>query len=162
MFATMGAERFAGRLDRDRPDDVRGEASCALFGRAWALVSADGIRAVRAVGGWCPGWYRTGQQLSDVDDLERVLGVARALLRGDGVAEHDQAVRAGGGDRVRVQREGFLHPLGVDPLADPVLHAHPGPSRAAGETAVLAPVHLRRLPPADGLLPRAPPGALYS
>src|SRR5215472_2371545 len=37
------------------------------------------------------GTDRTGQQLGDVDDLQRVRGVARALLRGDGVAEHDQA-----------------------------------------------------------------------
>src|SRR6516225_12199842 len=58
---------------------------------------------------------RTGEELGHVDDFEGVLGVAGALLRGDGVAEHDQAVRAGGGDGVRVGREGFLDPLGVDP-----------------------------------------------
>ena len=43
--------------------------------------------------------HRTGQQLGHVDDFEGVLGLARALLGADRVAEHDQAVRAGGGDR---------------------------------------------------------------
>ena len=74
----------------------------------------------------------------------------------DRVAEHDQAVRAGGGDRVRGQRQGLLDPLGVDPLADALFHPHPRAAGAAAEAARLAPVHLGGLDAGDRLqdLPR--------
>ncbi len=89
--------------------------------------------------------YGARQQLSDVDYLQRLLSLARALLRRDRVAEHHQAVRAAGGDGVRVGAEGLVDPLGVDPLADPLFHPHPGAAGTAAEAALLAPVHLLRL-----------------
>src|SRR5690348_11157388 len=85
--------------------------------------------------------YRPGQHLGHVDDLQGLLGLTRALLGADRVAEHDHAVRAAGGDRVRVGAERLVDPLGVDPLPDPLFHPHPGAARAAAEPAVLAPVH---------------------
>src|SRR5260370_37509161 len=77
------------------------------------------------------GADRPGEQLRDVDDFEGVLGLAGGLLGADGVAEHDQAVGAGGGDGVRGQGQGLLDPLDVDPLADALFHPHPGPAGAA-------------------------------
>ena len=88
---------------------------------------------------------RADEQLRHVDDLQRLLRLARALLRGHRVAEHDQAVRAARRDGVRIGAERLVDPLGVDPLADPLLHPHPRAAGAAAEAALLAAVHLLRL-----------------
>src|SRR4029077_10542599 len=108
------------------------------FPARWDKKCGSAVRGPRTVrasvsvdGGGGGGTDRTGEELGDVDDFERVRGVAWALFRGDGVAEHDQAVPAGSGDGVGVQGEGFLDPLGVDPLADSLFHPHPGAAGAA-------------------------------
>src|SRR5580658_1653610 len=114
------------------------------------IIGAGAIGAGAARAGGLEG-DGTDQQLRDVDYFEAVLGFAGSLLGRDRIAEHDQAVRAGGGDGVRVQLEGLVDPLGVDPLADPLFHPHPGAARAAAEPAVLAPVHLLGLHARHGL-----------
>ena len=107
-----------------------GGRRCGGGGRRWRLHGAD-------------------QDLGDVHDFEGVFGFAGGFLGGDGVAQHDQAVGAAGGDGVRVGAERFVDPLGVDALADPLFHPHPGAARAAAEAAVLAPVHLLGLHAGD-------------
>src|SRR5208282_2886956 len=51
----------------------------------------------------------------------------------------------------RVGAERLVDPLGVDPLADPLLHPHPRPAGPAAEPALLAPVHLLRADTGDPL-----------
>src|SRR3984885_3718691 len=96
------------------------------------------------------------QELGDVDDLEGLLGLAGGFLGVDGVAEHDHAVGAGGGDGVGVQGEGLVDALGVDPLAGALFEPHAGAAGAAAEALALAPVHLLGPGAGDGVddLPR--------
>ena len=100
---------------------------CQLAGRSAGAGRGGGGRR-RGVRGRRRRLDGAGQELGDVDDFEGGLGLAVGLLGVDGVAEHDQAVGAGGGDGVGVGPEGLVDPLGVDPLADPFLHPHPGPA----------------------------------
>jgi acetyl-CoA C-acetyltransferase len=90
--------------------------------------------------------HRADQELGDVDDFEGLLGLAGGFLGVHGVAEHDHAVGAGGGDGAGVQRQGLVDALFVDPLAGALLEPHAGAADAAAEAAVLAPVHLLGLP----------------
>src|SRR5271169_815899 len=110
-----------------------------------------GRSALRGAWPVARGGDGAGQELGDVDDLEGFLGFAGGLLGRYGVAEHDQAVRAGRGDRVRGQGQGLLDPLDVDALADAFFHPHAGAAGAAAEAALLAAVHLGGLDARDGL-----------
>src|SRR5829696_3598629 len=91
------------------------------------------------------------QDLADVEDLHVVLRLAVLLLRVQRVAEHRDAERARGGDDVGIQLERLIGALGVDPLADLLLHPHARAAGAAAEAAVLAAVHLLRGQPLDGV-----------
>src|SRR6202007_981786 len=76
-------------------------------------------------------------------------GLPGGFLGVDGVAEHDHAVGAGGGDGVGVKREGLLDALLVDALARPLFEPHAGAAGAAAETLALAAVHLLGLGAGD-------------
>jgi hypothetical protein len=108
-----------------------------LNGPGWLLAGSG------APGGG--GADRPDEQLGDVDDFEAVFGFAGGFLGVDGVAEHDHAVGAGGGDGVGVQGQRLVDAVGVDALADAFFQPHAGPAGAAAEAAVLAAVHLLRL-----------------
>src|SRR4051812_20659645 len=82
------------------------------------------------------------QDLAHVQDLDVVLRLAVLLLGVQRVAQHRDAERAGGGDDVGVELERLLGALGVNPLADLLLHPHARAAGAAAEAAVLAAVHL--------------------
>src|SRR5688500_18438219 len=106
------------------------------------VLGADvgaGLRARRAHRG-----ERAQQDLADVEDLDVLAGLALLLLRRQGVAQHRDAERARGGDDVGIELERLLGALHVDPLADLLLHPHPGTAGAAAEAAVLAAVHFLR------------------
>src|ERR1700722_4009713 len=94
---------------------------------------------------------RADEQMGDVDDLEGPLRLARRLLGVDGVAEHDHAVRAGGGDGVGVEGEGLFDPVVVDAAAGALLEPHAGAAGAAAESVALAAVHFLGLGAGDGV-----------
>src|SRR4029453_5497876 len=68
----------------------------------------------------------------------------RPLLLCYAVVEHGQAERAGGSYRLGTGADGFLDPLDVDPLADPLLHPHASATGAATEGALREPSHLAK------------------
>src|SRR5580704_12678040 len=155
--ATSGTTRglTQGHRTALTPGSLPGLADWGTTDRSAKYLKGYGRSVLRGawpvLGGGDGGGDRAGQELGDVDDLEGFLGFAGGLFGADRVAEHDQAVRARGGDGVRVQGQGFLDPLGVDPLADALFHPHPGAARAAAEAALLAAVHLFCLYAGDGL-----------
>src|SRR6202044_889555 len=94
---------------------------------------------------------RADEELGDVDDLEAVFGFAGGFLGVDGVAEHDHAVGAGGGDGVGVEGEGLLDPVVVDAGAGALFEPHAGAAGAAAESVALAAVHLLGPGAGDGV-----------
>src|SRR2546427_11104755 len=65
-----------------------------------------------------------------------------AVLRLRGVVEHDQAIRARGGDRIGPRLLDVAQSAVVPPLARPLVHPHSGPARTATESAIAAFAHL--------------------
>src|SRR5947208_5282780 len=65
--------------------------------------------------------YRAQQYTRDIDHL----GLPRRHAV-DPVGEHGHAERAADRDGTGAGSDGLLDPLHVDPLADPLLHPHPG------------------------------------
>ncbi len=94
---------------------------------------------------------RADEELGDVDDLKGLLGLAGGLLGVDGVAEHDHAVGAAGGDGVGVKGEGLVDPVLVDPGAGALFQPHAGAAGAAAEALALAAVHFLGGDAGDGL-----------
>src|SRR5690606_32884928 len=79
---------------------------------------------------------RLEQELRDVHHFH---GLGRFLLRlllVDGVAHHDLAERATGSDEVRLGGQRLFDALGVDALADALLHPHARATRTAAEAAL--------------------------
>src|SRR6476619_1410278 len=117
----------------------------------WAVVCAYG--SVCIGGGWVGvsgGWVGLGggvglegllEDLGDVEHLDGVAGGAVGLFGGDGVGEHDHAERAGGGDQVGVEAEGFFGAFDVDAFPDFFFHPESGAAGAAAEAALFAAVH---------------------
>src|SRR3989475_11124864 len=64
-----------------------------------------------------------------------------AVLRLRGVVEHDQAIRARGGDRIGPRLLDVAQAAVVHPLARPLVHPHPGPTCAAAESPNAAFAH---------------------
>src|SRR3989475_4861135 len=65
-----------------------------------------------------------------------------AVLRLRGVVEHDQAIRARGGDRIGPRLLDVAQAAVGHPLARPLVHPHPGPTCAAAESPIAAFAHL--------------------
>ena len=86
--------------------------------------------------------HRRQQHLRDVEDLDLLAGAAVGLLGGQPVGEHHPAEGAADRDLVGAGRDGLLRAVDVDPLAEVLLHPHPGPAGAAAERAFLRPLHL--------------------
>src|SRR5256712_10423541 len=77
------------------------------------------------------------EELRDVESADVL-----AVLRLRGVVEHDQAIRARGGDRIGPRLLDVAQSTVVHPLARPLVHPHPGPARTATESAIAAFAHL--------------------
>src|SRR6185437_11448315 len=121
--------------------------------QAAALRSPSGIKARSFRTGACFSGRASSliaeldgadEELGDVDDLDVLPGLAVGLLGVDGVAEHDVAVGAGGGDDVGAGAEGLGGAGVVDPGAGPLLEPHAGAAGPAAEAAVAAALHLLR------------------
>src|SRR5207302_494083 len=87
-------------------------------------------------------WLR-GRPLGAFDGVEQVHGdvlhddvVAPVLLHT--VVDHDVAVGAGDGDALGARVQELPGASGVDLGADPLLHPHAGPARAAAHALVAA------------------------
>ena len=114
-------------------------------GSGSALVSsvrADGAPTGRGGAGGGLALHRGQQHLGDVEDLDLLAGVAVGLLGGEPVGEHHPAERAADGDLVGAGGDGLLGAVDVDPLAEVLLHPHPGTAGAAAEGAFGRPLHL--------------------
>src|SRR6478672_8398949 len=103
-------------------------------------LEASGWRRVEASGGGV-GLEGLLQDLRYVEHLHALTGGAVGLFGGDGVGEHDHAERAGGGDEVGVEAEGFFGAFDVDSFSDFFFHPESGAAGAAAEAALFAAVH---------------------
>ena len=151
-------EAFAAGLGSAR-SPARSRAVGSAFVSSVRSLSAVAVRprARSAEAGGAAGGHlaldRGEQHLRDVEDLDLLAGLALVDRGGQPVGEHHPAERAADRDLVGAGGDRLGGAVDVDPLAEVLLHPHPGAAGAAAEGALGVARHL------DERRRRAAPGA---